>query len=168
MTTLIRFVPAMILFLVLLVCGFAGSLIERAKTRTGPICSAQVPDFEGFDEAQVNIALQLNEHLISVAYLLAGGAGFLVFKFIEKKITLSSVAGTFIALSFSLILYSLYWAQVYQIRVLEMLSGQCVLFTSPALRLPSLLQYYCLFFAAIAVAFALFFALPDFDGEASE
>lgn len=168
MTTRIRFAPAMIMFLVLLVFGLVGSLIERAATRTGPICSGQIPDFGGFDEARVNIALQLNEHLISVAYLLAGGAGFLVFKFIEKKITLSSAVGAFIALSFSLILYSLYWAQVFQVRVLEMLSSQCVLLTSPALRWPNSLQYYCLFFAAIAVAFALFFALPDFDGETSE
>ena len=163
MTSGIRFVPSLILFVVLLICGFVGSLIERATTRTGPICTAQLPSFEGFDETQVSIALQLNEHLISAAYLIAGGAGFLVFKFIEKKISLSAVVGGFIALSFSLIFYSLYWGQVFQVRVLEMLSGHCVLLTSPALQLPSLLQYYCLFLATVAVAFALFFSLPDFE-----
>lgn len=168
MTPGIRFVPSLILFIVLLVCGFVGSLVERAATRAGPICNGQIPSFKGFDEMQVNIALQLNEHLISAAYLIAGGAGFLVFKFIEKKISLSAVVGGFIALSFSLIFYSLYWGQVFQVRVLEMLSGRCVLLTSPALQWPSLLQYYCLFLAAIAMAFALFFSLPDFEKEQSK
>ncbi len=165
MNSQVRFGPSMITFLVLLVFGFVGSHIEGSVNRSGPICTGQGSAYDGFDEASVNIALQVNEHLISVAYLLAGGAAFLIFKFIEKKISLSAGAGAFIVIAFSLVMFSLYWAQVYQVRVLEMLSGKCVLLTSGALHWPSLLQYYCLFFAAIAVAFALFLALPEFDAE---